>query len=49
VAPCRIHTFGNQKILIVERFDRRLPSDGSWIVRIPQEDICQAMGVASEK
>ena len=29
------------KALVVERFDRRLTADGSWIVRLPQEDFCQ--------
>lgn len=28
--------------LAVERFDRRLASDGSWWIRVPQEDMCQA-------
>ena len=49
VAPCRIRTFGAQKVLVVQRFDRRLSSDGSWIVRIPQEDICQATGVPGDR
>jgi serine/threonine-protein kinase HipA len=42
VAPCEIAQFEDQKVLIVERFDRQLSSDGSWIVRLPQEDMCQA-------
>lgn len=29
-------------MLIVERFDRRLASDGLWWLRLPQEDMCQA-------
>ena len=32
-------------MLIVERFDRRWASDG-WLMRLPQEDFCQALGVA---
>jgi serine/threonine-protein kinase HipA len=44
VAHCDIGTFEDQKVLVVERFDRRLAQDGSWIVRLPQEDMCQAMG-----
>jgi serine/threonine-protein kinase HipA len=44
VAACEIARFGDQKALVVERFDRRLSSDGSWIVRLPQEDMCQATG-----
>ena len=43
-APCRIATFEDLKTLVVERFDRRLSGDGSWIVRLPQEDFCQATG-----
>lgn len=44
VAPCGIGRFEDQKVLVVERFDRHLASDGKWIVRLPQEDFCQAMG-----
>ena len=29
-------------MLVVERFDRRLATDGSWYLRLPQEDFCQA-------
>jgi serine/threonine-protein kinase HipA len=45
-ANCSMAQFGGQKALIVERFDRRLASDKTWIVRLPQEDLCQATGVA---
>ncbi len=41
-ANCSIEHFGNQKVLVVERFDRRLSTDNSWIIRLPQEDLCQA-------
>lgn len=41
VAPCRIERFGRHKVLVVERFDRRLV-DGRWWARLPQEDFCQA-------
>ncbi|OVZ55301.1 toxin HipA [Pigmentiphaga sp. NML080357] len=44
VAPCRIARFGGQKVLIVERFDRRLAEGGYWL-RLPQEDFCQACGI----
>ncbi len=37
-----IMQFGNRKALVVERFDRRLSQDGAWILRLPQEDFCQA-------
>jgi len=44
IAPSLIVRFGDMKTLIVERFDRQLSSDGSWIKRLPQEDMCQATG-----
>ncbi|MFA6920782.1 MAG: type II toxin-antitoxin system HipA family toxin [Gallionella sp.] len=42
IAPCEIEHFEDQKTLVVERFDRTPASDGSWIIRLPQEDMCQA-------
>jgi serine/threonine-protein kinase HipA len=33
------------KALVVTRFDRKLSADGKWIIRLPQEDMCQALGV----
>jgi serine/threonine-protein kinase HipA len=44
IARCDMAQFHDQKVLIVERFDRRLSSDKSWILRLPQEDMCQATG-----
>lgn len=44
VARCEVARFEDQKALVVERFDRTLASDGSWIIRLPQEDMCQATG-----
>ena len=44
VAPCEIGRFDDQKALIVERFDRRPSRDRTWILRLPQEDMCQATG-----
>jgi serine/threonine-protein kinase HipA len=44
VAKSEIATFRAQKVLLVERFDRRLSDDKSWIIRLPQEDLCQATG-----
>jgi serine/threonine-protein kinase HipA len=46
VARSEIASFGAQKVLVVERFDRRWSQDGSWLMRLPQEDFCQALGVA---
>ncbi len=45
-ARCEIVEFGKQKVLAVERFDRRLQRTG-WIARLPQEDLCQALGLPS--
>lgn len=35
---------GQSRALVVERFDRKLSQDKNWIVRLPQEELCQAMG-----
>ncbi len=48
-AHCDMAMFGRQKTLIVERFDRRYAPDGSWIIRLLQEDICQATGTPPGK
>ncbi len=45
VANAELAVFGQKKVLIVERFDRRWSRDG-WLMRLPQEDFCQALGVA---
>lgn len=41
-------TIGQRRVIVVERYDRRVHEDGS-VERIHQEDFCQAMGVAPEK
>jgi serine/threonine-protein kinase HipA len=41
-AESRIETFGEFKVLVVERFDRKLSADETWWLRLPQEDFCQA-------
>ena len=41
-ANCNIADFSDQRVLVVERFDRRLSLDRRWWVRLPQEDMCQA-------
>jgi serine/threonine protein kinase HipA of HipAB toxin-antitoxin module len=43
VARTAILQFGGQKVLGVERFDRKTHSSGKWIMRLPQEDFCQAL------
>src|SRR6185437_6401733 len=46
VARCSMSHFESQKALVVERFDRRLSADRQCIIRLPQEDFCQALGIA---
>lgn len=46
VADATIAPFGEQRVLVVERFDRRISEDGRWLMRLPQEDFCQATGVS---
>lgn len=46
VAKAELATFGTQTVLVVERFDRRWSGGGDWLMRLPQEDFCQALGVA---
>lgn len=45
VANTEILSFEDVKILAVERFDRRWSTDKSWLIRLPQEDMCQALNV----
>ncbi len=46
VAQADIVTFADHPpALVVERFDRKLHPSGQWILRLPQEDFCQARGV----
>ncbi|HHT00759.1 MAG TPA: type II toxin-antitoxin system HipA family toxin [Thiomicrospira sp.] len=45
VAETEVVMFDDQKVLSVERFDRKWISE-SQLVRIPQEDMCQALGIA---
>ncbi len=45
VPQCSVIKVGDVKALAVERFDRRLSSDGKWIMRLPQEDFCQALNI----
>lgn len=44
VAESNIACFEDQRVLVSERFDRRLARDGRWWLRLPQEDCCQALG-----
>lgn len=46
VPPTEIHTWGEHRVVVVERYDR------AWIdqmvIRVHQEDICQALGLPPE-
>jgi len=44
VNAAAIETFGETKALVIERFDRRWTRDGR-LLRLPQEDCCQALSV----
>lgn len=46
-AHTEILSFDGTKVLGVERFDRRWAQDGSWLIRLPQEDMCQALNVSA--
>ncbi|MFS1429092.1 type II toxin-antitoxin system HipA family toxin [Vibrio splendidus] len=45
-ADCDIIRIGGARVLSVERFDRRLSLDGTHYLRLPQEDLCQALELA---
>ena len=51
VADCRPMQFEDVSVLVVRRFDRvwwTHPSGDSRLIRLPQEDMCQATGVSPE-
>ncbi len=48
VADTRMEMFGGRKTLVVERFDRLWAKDGR-LLRLPQEDCCQALSMLSAK
>jgi len=45
-ANAEIVTFGSQRVLVVERFDRTVSQDGKQLFRLVQEDFCQATGIS---
>ncbi|QRX83693.1 type II toxin-antitoxin system HipA family toxin [Glaciimonas sp. PAMC28666] len=49
VAATDMSLFLGQKVLVVERFDRRWMNDNAWLARLPQEDFCQVFGLPSAK
>lgn len=48
VPDAQIATFGREKALCVKRFDRGYGRTGG-LLRLPQEDFCQALGVAPHR
>jgi len=46
-AHCDMALFGESKALVVQRFDRKLSAKGNFWLRLPQEDMCQALGQPS--
>ncbi len=46
VPQAQIMAFGQQRVLVVERFDRVVSADGSRLLRLVQEDFCQATGTS---
>ena len=49
VAASEIASFEGQRCLIVERFDRRRHPTGSYWLRLPTEDFCQATATPPEQ
>lgn len=47
-AQAHMARFGDQKALVVERFDRHWTADGR-LIRLPQEDCCQALSVPTSQ
>lgn len=48
VCSANIKSFnGSSKVLVVERFDRKWSADNTWLMRLVQEDMCQALGYSS--
>jgi serine/threonine-protein kinase HipA len=47
VNDAKIISFEDVKTLVVERFDRHWAENQKWLMRLPQEDLCQALGKPS--
>lgn len=48
-ATTSIAAFGEETVLVVERFDRLWMDNNTWLARLPQEDFCQALGIPPDK
>ncbi len=44
VAKTSIEHFEDIKAIVITRFDRQWASNQQWLLRLPQEDMCQALG-----
>ncbi|MDF1757604.1 MAG: type II toxin-antitoxin system HipA family toxin [Legionellaceae bacterium] len=44
VARSEIMQFEDVKALVIERFDRKWSKNNDYILRLPQEDLCQSLG-----
>lgn len=49
VAKTEICDFAGVRALVIERFDRQWTSDGQRLLRVAQEDCCQALSIAPTK
>ncbi|AEV29522.1 HipA domain-containing protein [Sphaerochaeta pleomorpha str. Grapes] len=49
VCNSTIQSFEEQKVLVVERFDREWSQDQKQLIRLPQEDLCQALGCSPDQ
>ncbi|MEV4642463.1 type II toxin-antitoxin system HipA family toxin [Actinoplanes sp. NPDC049548] len=45
-ARSEVVAFGRERAIVVERYDRRAERSGGPILRVHQEDVCQALGIA---
>jgi serine/threonine-protein kinase HipA len=49
VARTRVARFGDESAIVVDRYDRRTGDGNGELVRIHQEDTCQALGVPPDR
>ena len=47
VAQADMVRFDDTQTLVLTRFDRQWSSNNQWLIRLPQEDFCQALGQSS--
>lgn len=48
-ANSEVMIFGSEAAVVIERYDRVRPGVGAAIIRVHQEDFCQALGVMPER